>query len=70
MKKEDNILNFEWPDEATYDQWKIEHAMTLERIQMAAHDKEINQVEEEELHVEEEQPQVGQVQVADVQMAP
>ena len=49
MKKEDNILNFDWPDEATYDQWKTKHAMALERIQMAAQDKEINWVVEEKL---------------------
>ena len=70
MKKEDNILNFDWPNEETYDQWKPEHAMALERIQMATQDKEINQVEGEELQVEEEQAQEDQGQFVDVQMAP
>ena len=30
-KKENNILHFDWPDEAVYSQWKSEHAMALSR---------------------------------------
>ena len=47
-KKENNILHFDWPDEAMYNQWKSEHAMALEQIQMVARDKEINWVDEEQ----------------------
>ena len=47
MKKEDAILNFDWPNERTYDQWKIEHFMEIERIHMAVEDKEIHCVEDD-----------------------
>ena len=63
MKKENNILHFNWPNEITYEQWKGEHAMALERIQMVAQDKEIN-------WVDEEQPQDRWAQVAAIQMVP
>ena len=46
-KEENNILHFDWPDEVMYSQWKSEHAMALEQIQMVAQDKEINWVDEE-----------------------
>ena len=47
-KKESTILNFDWLDERTYDQWKTKHSMAFERIQMVDEDKEINWVEEEQ----------------------
>ena len=53
-KKESAILNFDWLDERTYDQWKTKHSMAFERVHMVAKDKEIN-------WVEEEQPQVGDI---------
>ena len=48
MKKEDSILHFDWPNEVTYEQWKSERDVALERIQMVAQDKEINWVDEEQ----------------------
>ena len=50
MKKESFILNFDWPDDKTYDQWKTKHSMDIERVHMVVEDKEINQVEEEQPH--------------------
>ena len=62
-KKENNILHFDWPDEAVYNQWKCEHAMALEQIQMSVQDKEIN-------WVDEEQPQSEQIHVKATQAVP
>ena len=62
-KKKNNILHFDWPDEAVYSLWKFEHAMALEQIQMVAQDKEIN-------WVDEEQTQGEQIQVKATQVAP
>ena len=56
MKKENSILHFGWLDETVYDQWKCEHAMALEKIQMAAHNKEMN-------WFDEEQPQGEKIQI-------
>ena len=39
MRKEDSILHFDWPNEMTYEQWKNENSMALERIQMVAQEK-------------------------------
>ena len=36
MKKEESILHFGWPNEMTYEQWKNEHVMALERIHTVA----------------------------------
>ena len=47
-KKENSLLHFDWLDEVVYSQWKFEHAMALEQIQMAAQDKEIIWIEEEQ----------------------
>ena len=62
-KKENSILHFDWLDEVMYSQWKPKHTMALEQIQMAAQDKEINLVDEE-------QPQGEQMQVETTQVAP
>ena len=48
MKKEKDILSFDWPDERTYDQWKTEHSMVIERVHVATKDKLIDWVEEEQ----------------------
>ena len=36
IKKENNILHFDWLDEIEFEQWKSEYAITLERTQMVA----------------------------------
>ena len=48
MMREKDIFRFDWPDERTYDQWKSDHSMSIERLHMIAKDKVINWVEAEE----------------------
>ena len=52
-KKENSILNFDWPNEKTYDQWKTKYSMAIERVHMATKDIIINWVEEEQPDVED-----------------
>ena len=52
MKREDIVLNFDWLDERTYDQWKSENSIAIERMHMVVEDKEINWVEDEQPQVE------------------
>ena len=60
MKKENVILNFDWPNEKIYDQWKTEHSVAIERVYMEVEDKLINWVEEEKPDTKDTQmaPQV------------
>ena len=48
MKREKDILNFDWLDERTYDQWKTDHSMAIEKLHIVVEDKMLNWVEEEE----------------------
>ena len=48
LKREKDILNFDWPNERTHDQWKTNHSMAIEKVRMTAEDKMINWAKEEE----------------------
>ena len=67
MKREKNILSFDWPDERTYDQWKTNHSMAIKRLHMVSKDKLINWVETEEQNNEHVQVVLEEIALGNIE---
>ena len=39
LKKEKDILDFEWPEESINEQWKPDHSIAIEKLHMTSEDK-------------------------------